>query len=189
MSTFQEAYRNDTKSIRQTRIINPATGEYKETNSYVDNMFSSKGYVYRCNSNYIKLFFDKGLPEHYTLTECGKFYRLIKYIVGDNQLLGYREDKIYPLTIEKMTEMFGCTDRQVRRFIKKMKDDRIIKEVSINDTKWYAINPMYALKSKYLSLTTFIIFQDELIGTIPFNITSKFLSEVREITDKIEIKE
>ena len=69
-----------------------------------------------------------------------------------------------------------------------MKDDRIIKEVSINDTKWYAINPMYALKSKYLSITTFIIFQDELVGTLPISIINKFMSEVRSITDKIEIK-
>lgn len=151
-------------------------------------MFSSKGYVYRCNSNYIKLFFDRGLPEHYSLAECGKFYRLIKYIVGENQLLGYRKDKIYPLTVEMMTTMFECSDRHIRRFMKKMKDDKIIKEVSINDTKWYAVNPMYALKSKYLSITTFIIFQDELRGTLPYSIVSKFMSEVREITDKIEIK-
>ena len=170
-------------------IINPVTGEYKEKSSYVDNVFSSKGYVYRYNSDYVKLFFNKGLPDDYSLIECGKFYRLLKYIVGENQLLGYRKDKIYPLTVEKMTEIFGCSDRHTRRFIKKMKDDKIIKEVSINDTKWYAVNPMYALKSKYLSLTTFIIFQDELIGTIPFSIMSRFLSEAREITDKIEIKE
>lgn len=152
-------------------------------------MFSSRGYVYRYNSSYVKMFFDKGLPEDYTLTECGKFYRLIKYLVGDNQLLGYRTDRICPLTVEKMAEMFNCSQRQVYKFLKKMKNDGIIKEVSINDTKWYAINPMYVLKSKYLSLTAFIIFQEELIGTLPFNITNKFLSEAREMTDKIEIKE
>lgn len=151
-------------------------------------MFSSKGYVYRCNNDYIKLFFDRGLPDDYTLNECGKFYRLIKYIVGENQLLGYRKDKIYPLSVEKMAEMFNCSDRQVRKFIKKMKDDKILKEVSINDTKWYAINPMYALKSKYLSITTFIIFQDELVKTLPISIVNQFMSEVRSITDKIEIR-
>ena len=78
------------------------------------------------------------MPEECTLTECGKFYRIIRYIIGDNQLLGYRSGRIKPLTIEKMSEMFKCSDRQTRKFIKKMKGINAIKEVSINDTRWYA---------------------------------------------------
>lgn len=141
------------------------------------------------NSDYIKLFFDKGLPDECTLVDCGKFYKIIKYIVGENQLLGYRSDRLRPLTVEKMSEMFDCTDRQTRKFLKKMKDSRIIKEVLINDTKWYAVNPLYALKSKYVSLTTFIIFQEELLPVLPQWVINNFMQEARQLEYEVKIKE
>ena len=165
------------------------TGEYKEKTMFVDNLFSKRGYILDCNKDYIKLFFDKGLPEDCTLTDCGKFYKIIRYIVGENQLLGYRSGKIKLLSVEKMSELFKCTERQTRKFLKKMKEIKVIKEVSINDTKWYAVNPLYALKSKYLSLTTFIIFQDELISVLPKWVIDSFMREAQEITDKVEVKE
>lgn len=134
------------------------------------------------------MFLDKGLPKECSLTDCGRFYRLTRYIVGENQLLGYRSDKLRPLTIEKMAEMFDCSDRQIRRFIKQMKDFGVIKEVTINEVKWYAVNPLYALKSKYLSLTTFIIFQKELTPILPNWVINNFMQEAQEFTDKVEIK-
>ncbi len=189
MSKLYGGLNRNYKSIQKTLIINRETGEYREKQRYVDNLFSSKGYVMKYNNDYIKLFFDKGLPEACTLVDCGKFYKIIRYIVGENQLLGYRSDKLKPLTVEKMSEMFKCSDRQTRRFLKQMKDYKVIKEVLINDTKWYAINPLYALKSKYLSLTTFIIFQEELLPVLPRWVVDNFTKEAQEITDKVEIKE
>lgn len=129
------------------------------------------------------------MPKEFTLLDKGKFYELTFYLVRENQLLGYRTNKIRPLTIEKMSQIFESSDRQTRRFIKKMKEYKIMKEVVINDTKWYAINPMYALKSKYLSLTTFIIFQDELIPNLPPWVVKEFLDDVKEIDIKVEVKE
>ena len=158
------------KAIKRETIINPETGEYTEKQKYIDNLYSKKGYVMKYNNDYIKLFLDNGLPEECSLLDCGKFYRLIKYIIGENQLLGYRSGTIRPFTVEKMSEIFKCSDRQTRRFLKQMKDLRVIKEVCINDIKWYAVNPLYALKSKYLSLTTFIIFQEELMPVLPLSL-------------------
>ncbi len=176
------------KSIEKRTIINPETGEYTERQRYIDNLFSKRGYVMKYNNDYIKLFLDRGLPDECSLIDCGKFYKIIRYIVGENQLLGYRSEKLKPLTIEKMSELFRCSDRQTRRFLKQMKEYKVIKEVSINDVKWYAINPLYALKSKYLSLTAFIIFQEELMGVLPKWVIDNFMMEAREITDKVEVK-
>lgn len=174
------------KSIKRETIINPETGEFTEKQKYIDSLYSKRGYVLKYNNDYIKLFLDNGLPKECSLIDCGKFYRLIRYIIGENQLLGYRSSKIKPLTVEKMSEMFKCSDRQTRRFLKQMKDLKVIKEVCINDVKWYAVNPLYALKSKYLSPTTFIIFQDELVPVLPNWVLNNFMSEA--ITDKVEIK-
>lgn len=176
------------KAIQKTYTIDQNTGEYNTRTRYVDNLFSKRGYVLKYNNDYIKLFLDKGLPDECSLTDCGRFYRLTRYIVGENQLLGYRSDKLKPLTIEKMAEMFDCSERQIRRFIKQMKEYGVIKEVTINEVKWYAVNPLYALKSKYLSLTTFIIFQKELIPILPNWVINKFMQEAQELTDKVEVK-
>ena len=151
-------------------------------------MFSYKGYVFRYNSSYVKMFFDRGLTKDYSIVECGKFYRLIGCLVGDNQLLGYRKDKIRPIRVEQMTKIFGCEKRAVYNFLAKMKKDKIIKEVKINGEKWYAVNPLYAMKGKYLSITAFIIFKDELIDKLPYSVVNKFISEARELEDKIEIE-
>ena len=177
------------KSIQKTYTINPETGEYSEKQKFVDCIFSRKGYILKYNNDFVKLFLDQGLPPECSLIDCGRFYRLLRYIIGENQLLGYRSDKIKPLTIEKMSNIFQCSDRQTRRFLKQMKDYKVIKEVSINDTKWYAVNPLYGLKSKYLSLTAFIIFQDELVKVLPGWVINKFMQEAREFESKVELKE
>ena len=177
------------KSIEKRTIINPETGEFTEKQRYIDSLFSKRGYIMKYNNDYIKFFLDKGLPAECSLVDCGKFYKIIQYIIGENQLLGYRSDKIKPLTTKKMSEIFGCQERNTQMFIKKMKKYKVIKEVSINDVKWYAVNPLYALKSKYLTITTFIIFQDELMSVLPKWVINNFMNEAREIADKIEIKE
>ena len=73
------------------------------------------------------MFLDKGLPNECSIVDCGKFYRLVRHIVKGNQLLGYRTNKIKPLSVEKMSEIFQCSERQTRRFLKEMKELKIIK--------------------------------------------------------------
>ena len=187
VQNYRRSYRKY-KSIEKRTIINPDTGEFTEKKRYIDSLYSKRGSVLKYNNDYIKLFLDKGLPDECSLIDCGKFYKLIRYIVGENQLLGYRSGNINTLTINKMSELFNCSERQTRRFLKQMKDYKVIKEVCINDVKWYAVNPLYALKSKYLSLTTFIIFQEELIPILPNWVIQNFMQEAQEILDKVEIK-
>ena len=181
--------RQSTKLIQKITSINPDTGEYTEKKRYVDNLYSRKGYVMNYNNDYIKMFKRKDLPAECTIMDCGKFYKLTKYLVGNNQLLGYSSDKLKPLTVEKIAQILECGERQARKFLKKMKDLKIMKEVLIDGVSWYAINPIYALKGKYLSLRAYVIFQHELSPVLPEWVVRCFLSEKSQMTDKIEIKE
>ena len=184
---MKEADNRNAKSVKKTVTIDE-NGECRTKYSFVDSLFSKKGLIFEYNKDRLWLPFDRQLPECCTINDCGKFYKILHFVMGDNQLLGYRSNKIKPLTVEKMSEIFGCSDRQTRKFVKKMKDLTVLKEVNINDTKWYAVNPLYALRTKYLSTTTFIIFQDELLSVLPNWAIQKFFMEVPEITDKIVIK-
>jgi len=132
------------------------------------------------SKKYIKLFMDKQLPEELSSSDCGKFYRLIMYMVGDNQFLGRRGSKGFrPLTVLHIATILCITERQAKNFLKKMEEYRIFKRVLVGDEEWYAVNPLYALKNKYISFTTFTIFADELKGEIPDSVFYKFMNDFK----------
>ena len=134
----------------------------------VDRVFSSRGYIPRLNASFVKVHYFKELPNECSVLDCGRFYKLLEYLVGNNQLLGVRASRgVKPLDIEKMSKIFECSERSVKIFLKKFKELKIIKETNVGGVIWYGINPLYALKGKYISQSAFILFQDELIGEIP----------------------
>ena len=128
------------------------------------------------NNDYIKMFMDENLPSECSLNDCGKFYRLTKYIVGNNQLLGIRSSRGFkPLTLEKIALICDSSERQTKTYLRKMKKLGIIKDVVINNEKWYAINPLYALKGKYITFSTFITFMEELKAKLPEWVIKEFM--------------
>lgn len=129
------------------------------------------------------------LPEEFTWTERGRIHELKHYIIEENQLLGYRSKGFKPLDAEKMAKIFNAGERQTKDLIKKMKDYKIIKEVSIDGEIWYAFNPIYALKGKRISFTIFIIFQKELMQILPPHIISNFLGQLEDVRSNIKIIE
>ena len=88
-----------------------------------------------------------------------------------------------------MAEIFNAGERQTKELIKKMKDYKILKEVSIDGVIWYAFNPIYGLKGKRITYTIFIIFQQELIPILPYNIINSFMGRLQEIGTNIKIIE
>ena len=120
------------------------------------------------NGSFVKIHYFKEMPKECSVLDCGRFYKLLEYIIGDNQLLGVRSSRGYrPMDIKKMAEIFECSERSVKSFLKKFETLGIIKKANMGEEMWYGVNPLYALKGKYLSQVAFMIFQDELVGEIP----------------------
>ena len=160
--------KRDKKKGQLIKKIDLETGEVKETFRYVDRVFSSKGYIPRFNASYVKVHYFKELPSECDMLDYGRFYKLLEYIVGDNQLLGVRASRGFkPLDVKKMSDIFGCGERSVKTFLKKFKEWNIIKETNVGGVVWYGINPLYALKGKYISQSAFMMFQEELVNEIP----------------------
>lgn len=165
---FVRDVKRNQKKGQLIKKIDLETGEVKETFRMVDRVFSSRGYIPRMNASFVKIHYFKELPSECNLLDCGRFYKLLEYIVGDNQLLGVRTSKGFkPLDIEKMSNIFSGSERSVKTFLKKFKELKIIKETNVGDVVWYGINPLYALKGKYISQSAFMMFQDELANEIP----------------------
>lgn len=137
--------------------------------------------MFRYNTKGVKIFNDNTLPEELSHVECGKFYRLMKYIVGNNQLLGYRTSEgIRPIGIEKMSEILGSSERHTKRFVQRMKEYNILKEIDLGTNRWFIVNPKYAFKGKFLSMTVFIVFHDELKDELPQWVLRKFMEGTKE---------
>lgn len=176
------------KTLRTTNYTNVETGEYKEKKDWIDVLMDEEGYLFWNKKAGVKLFLDIPLPEGFTWAEKGMIGELQRYILRDNQLLVYRSNgKIKPLLTKELCRILGIKDRQCRNIVSKLKKSSIIKEVSYGSVKYFAFNPIYAFKGKRLSLSTFIMFQEELQKVLPKWVTAEFLREVQDLKPDIKV--
>ena len=178
------------KLIKRTQYTDPNTGEvtYKD-NGYVDMQFSDdNGYLLFKNKNAIRTFIGIDLPEGFSIMDEGRIARIKKYILWENQLITYRsKNVIKPVTIKELPKIWETTERQCKEFIRKLKHNGIVKEVWLGNTKYFCFNPFYGMKDKRLTLTLFIIFQDEMSKRLPQWVVQKFLEQVKELSLDIKI--
>lgn len=176
------------KAKKVTRYINPGTGEFSEKFKWVDMQFDDEGYLFWNRKANIKTFIEVPLPAELTWAEKGRIHELKHYILKDNQFLVYRSgNTIKPITTAEMGKILGMSERQCRSLVKKMKDLKIIKEISFDGFIYFVFNPMYGFKEKRLSLNVYLFFQDELRQILPEWVIKKFSESAIELRPKFEI--
>ena len=176
------------KILKTTSYTNMSTGLTTEKQQYVDTQFSEDGYLFWCKRNSVKTFIDTPLPNTFTWAERGRLTELQHYMLKDNQLIVYRSHGgIKAITISDMCRIFDMSSRQCKALIIKAKQYNVIKEVSIDGSKYFAYSPIYGFKGKRLSTIVFIMFQNELISIMPAWVVKRFLEEAEEIRPTIKI--
>ena len=176
------------KAKKVTRYINPETGEFSERFKWVDMQFDDEGYLFWNRKANIKTFIEVPLPAELTWAEKGRIHELKHYILKDNQFLVYRSgNTIKPITDVEMGKILGMSERQCRSLVKKMKDLKIIREISFDGFVYFVFNPMYGFKEKRLSLNVYLFFQDELRKILPEWVIKKFSESAIELRPKFEI--
>jgi hypothetical protein len=155
---------------------------------FIDLQFDDSGYLWWSKKANVKTFVDKPLPECFSWSERGRIHELKHYMLKDNQFLVYRSNNVIrPLTIIEMGKILGMSQRQCSALIKKMKVEKIIKEIAFNGYKYFAFNPLYGFKGKRLNLTVFMFFQDELMEVLPKWVIDKFSEVAVELRPMFEI--
>lgn len=176
------------KAQKIVRYVDRITGEYKDRVQFVDLQFDDNGYLWWSKKTSVKTFVDKPLPECFTWAERGRIHELKHYMLKDNQLLVYRSNNVIkPITLTEMCRVLNMSARQCMTLIKKMKTEKIIKEISFSGFTYFAFNPLYGFKGKRLSLTVFMFFQDELMEALPKWVIDKFSQTAAEIRPMFEI--
>jgi len=176
------------RAQKLVRYIDRVTGEAKDRVQFIDLQFDDNGYLWWSKKTSVKTFVDKPLPDCFTWAERGRIHELKHYILKDNQLLVHRSNNfIKPITLTEMCRILGMSKRQCMVLIKKMKAEKIIKEISFGGFVYFAFNPLYGFKGKRLSLTVFMFFQDELMEVLPNWVIDKFSKAAVELRPMFEI--
>lgn len=175
------------KAIKTTSYLNPETGEFTARKSWVDMQFNTDGYLMQPNKNSVRMFLDSPLPDKLTWAEQGRLIRLQHYILRENQLLVYRSHgALKPVDIPEMCRILNMSERQCKGLMSKSQALGVVKEIQIDDTRYFMFNPIYGLKGKRLSLTVYLMFQEELQPVLPKWVIERFLSQAQEILPNIK---
>jgi len=177
------------KAIKKTSYTNQETGEFHEIKTFVNLQFDDdEGYLFWKSKSYVKSFLDTMLPSTLTWSERGKIEHLRHYILKDNQLLVYRSNNCAkPITYLEMMKMFDLSEKHTKILIKKCKELSIMKEVEIAGITYLVYSPIYALKAKRISLTIYLIFQEELKKILPPWVVVRFMDQVNELKPNLKI--
>lgn len=176
-------------AYKTVRYVDKTTGEYRERMQFIDLKFDDEdGYLWWSRKLSVKTFIDVPLPSCFTWAEKGRINELKYYMLKDNQFLVYRHSNtLKPLDVDAMCKILNMSKRQCSALIRKMKDEKVIKEVSFGGIKYLAFSPLYGFKGKRLNLTVYLIFQDELINVLPSWVIDKFSQTAVELRPMFEI--
>jgi len=180
---------NAKKILKTVRYQDKKTGEYQEHSYLVEPVFDDdEGYLFRPKMQFVKDFLDRPLPPCLSWSEQGRINRLKYYMLADNQFLVYRSgDSLKPITGAEISRIIGASGRQTRALIRKVKLIGILKEVAIDGAAYFVVNPVYACKSRRITLTMFLLFQRELKQLLPAWVIGRFLSQANELRPKFEV--
>lgn len=164
------------KLVKKTTYINES-GEFTSKEEKVIARYNDKGYLYNNRSDFLKTFLNKPYPEELTWNDRGRLGRL-EHELKEGQLLAYRgHSGIEPHTVSTIAEIIELNERYTREFLKRAKRAGVIGVAIIDDKKYYLINPMYKLHGNRVSLTTFIVFQEQLKTELPEWVYNKFMED------------
>lgn len=108
--------------------------------------------------------------------DIGKVFCLIEHMDQDNRICFYDRSgrRLRSVTSEKdFCDMLNVTKKTWTTFYKKLRKYNVIREIIIKgingarDTKQYFINPVYTMGSKWITLSCYKLFQDELDRVLP----------------------
>lgn len=170
--------------IARTQRINEETGEiFFQKDDRLDTM-TDEGYRFPHNKAGVVMFGDMDFPSSLSDADIGRITRLCRrHIVGDSNMLGYRKGRrIYPMTPAEIAGYAGYDSRRGEMFVARMSEHGIIKKSVVDGVDSYFVNPAYYMqRGKRLTMSLFLLFQDDISPLMPAWAVNHFLRQAREL--------
>jgi len=164
--------------IRNLQLINDDGEKVKEFNSHFTESMNEEGYRFPGHKAGARLFRDVKLPKGITYQDKGRLYDLSQEMVGNTNLIGYREHgKICGYTEDGICKLVELSGKRGREFVKRMVQNNILRKLDAG----YYMNPAFFMSTgQRLSLELFIHFQDTLGQLLPKWAIHHFLAQARQ---------
>jgi len=102
-----------------------------------------------------------------TDNELGKFYKMLtKMTKKANSLLRTKNTKSNPVGVSELIDLLGVNERNVYKFLNRLKKENIVRDFKIGNKKYLCINPKYAINGTMTS-TTYYIYKDDMEDLFP----------------------
>jgi hypothetical protein len=136
--------------------------------------------------------FSQELPKELSVSEIGRVYLLSQMMSDGTNMIGIsRNKKVIPAKIKDMMPILGfSSERATVEFIRRLSSLGIVKRVSIKQNeliptgkknvykhtteKRFYMNPRYFFNNKWLSLSLYHIFKDDLDKSLPEWVVENF---------------
>jgi hypothetical protein len=151
------------------------------TDAYFKDLFNREGYRIPFRKAGIRMFNAVELPSEITHAEKGRMLDLTKLIIGQSNVLGYRQNgKIEVYTNEEIIEAAGLKERQGYDFLRKMLDLHVLQRVVTSSGPQYYVNPAYFFAGQRITLNLYLLFQDDLHDILPPWVIKAFNNQAKE---------
>lgn len=153
---------------------------------YYNPFDAEKGYHFKYKSNKISSYFDIKLPDVFSVSDCGRFYKLSKHLYPGSNLIGKRVGgHVRAFMLDDILKIVGLKDRQMKTFMQRAIEHNVIRRVDYRKDGIpyyeYYMNPVYFNACRYISLNLFILFQDSFQKHLPKEIIEKFLDQQEKL--------
>jgi hypothetical protein len=150
---------------------------------YFKDVFNDKGYRWPFRKSGARLFSQVKFPEEMTFSEIGRMTVLSKEMVGNTNMLGYRQNRtILPYTADELYEIIQLSRSHGSEFLSKMIRLHILhRGFDTLGTIQYYVNPAYFMAvGQRLSLDLYLKFQEDLQPLLPDWVIDGFLDQASE---------
>jgi len=167
--------------IKQTRIIDPFTGEIVRDNvQHIAAAFDEeKGYLFWARKGFAKSFLDIDFPKEMSFKERGQMATLAKKMWSKTNMFGYRgRGGIRPYNVDKIGAVIGLRPYQAAAFVRKMIKVGMVALVEIRthgitEVQYY-VNPIYFFSGNRIPLNLYLIFRKQLDEVLPDWVKEKY---------------
>jgi hypothetical protein len=144
------------------------------------------------NTNFIKVSQESRLPDELSITDVGRYHRLLELVVNKNTIHHSNHGNSKEMKMQEVMKYIDCSKSTFKTFIQKMEKLSIIRRYRPVPKRWVLfINPIYAHRDLYINNELYNVFKDVLEEKLDRKVLKylEFVYSEDENTGSISISE
>lgn len=133
-----------------------------EDNRNIKEEFENReGIVANIINKFVKINLDNPLPKELSITDVGRFHRLVELVVSENKIFKKPHGNSKEITKKELIDYLQCSETTYKNFLNTMNKFSLVRKYSpIYGKSILFINPIYAHKDLVISKELYNIFKD-----------------------------